>query len=343
MYVNSNSKQPIERMLKTRNVMVNSNLKSTSVIARGLNVDSKLMFQNLMKRGYLIRKGREYVLTSKGYSVGGTYGRNDQGDSWVLWDFYKITEALGISSEYVDLASSIDSIRKRATSSISKLSQIDKDRYRRGLERGTAILSSELLLDRYTYSFAEMHFTKLRMLFNSGPLSGIIDSVFNSCPVDIIDYGCGQGFASIGLLSHLKNVGIVARPKSATLIEPSSFALQRATRYLAGNLVPHNVDFDSLSPNMLPGNGGATKIHLLSNVLDMGGDKYSIDALAATIKQSMSGVNYFLCVGAFKPENMKYFASKFPGAIDIYKENTELLLNSGKPCCYVAHVFKVEV
>jgi hypothetical protein len=46
------------------------------------------------------------------------------------------------------------------------------------------------------------------------------------------------------------------------------------------------------------------KIHLFSNILDMGDTHFNLQKLANTILQSQSGINYFVCVSALNKDKL---------------------------------------
>src|SRR5574344_3091800 len=69
------------------------------------------------------------------------------------------------------------------------------------LERGKGILDDEDHRNMYLHSFGKMHKAKLDVSFKS--LSNISD-IFSE-EVEIYDWGCGQGTASVCLLDFLKS------------------------------------------------------------------------------------------------------------------------------------------
>ena len=83
--------------------------------------------------------------------------------------------------------------------------------------RGVKILESEEELFGYFKSFGNMHKAKLLSALE------VLPSTFDS-KVSIIDWGCGQGFASMIFLEKYGNESV----NHITLIEPSKIALERA-------------------------------------------------------------------------------------------------------------------
>ena len=62
-------------------------------------------------------------------------------------------------------------------------------------------------------------------------VEGIFDGKYQ-----VIDWGCGQGLASLCLLDYLNEHKNLHNPKKIILIEPSIPSIVKANNYLAGNL-----------------------------------------------------------------------------------------------------------
>lgn len=91
-----------------------------------------------------------------------------------------------------------------------------------GMNHGTACLSNEEQLCCYMAAYGDMHKGKLNRILSDFPIDKIDSNV------EIIDWGCGQGIATVSIISALRSVNIDSRIKKVTLIEPSSTALSRA-------------------------------------------------------------------------------------------------------------------
>src|SRR5574344_335097 len=117
------------------------------------------------------------------------------------------------------------------------------------LERGKGILDDEDHLNMYLHSFGKMHKAKLETTFSSIPdISGIFSE-----EVEIYDWGCGQGTASVCLLDFLKSKRITPNIKQFCMVEPSSEAVKRATQVIEcfnSNYTINSIskDFDHLTP-----------------------------------------------------------------------------------------------
>lgn len=137
------------------------------------------------------------------------------------------------------------------------------------LERGKGILDDEDHLNMYLHSFGKMHKAKLDAAFGCIP---DISEIFSE-EVEIYDWGCGQGTASVCLLDFLHSKNISPNIKNFCLVEPSTAAVERATQVIESFSSAYFVksitkDFDSLSPEDFK-KSNIRKVHLFSNILDV--------------------------------------------------------------------------
>lgn len=159
------------------------------------------------------------------------------------------------------------------------------------LVRGKAILQHPIQLDAYNALFANLHYAKLTSLFDDF----LSDKLFDTTHIRVIDYGCGQGLASLVLQERNKHLQLYRSFNELLLIEPSSLALQQAAIHNAhhyANITSLNKHFAQLHPSDLLSNAPVS-LHLFSNVLDM--DTIDIEQLVNCIKQGISGTNIFVC------------------------------------------------
>ena len=91
-----------------------------------------------------------------------------------------------------------------------------------GLKHGTAVLSNEEQLCCYIASYGDMHKGKLEKAFETFPWEELTSNL------EVIDWGCGQGIASVHFVSKLRDFNHLPKLQKITLIEPSSVALSRA-------------------------------------------------------------------------------------------------------------------
>lgn len=217
------------------------------------------------------------------------------------------------------------------------------------LERGRAIITSEDQAEQFLFSFGNMHEAKMKRA-----CSLMIDSFkthkesFNS--VDIIDYGCGQALASIVTLNYLQSIGLNKEYiGKTTLIEPSKIALNRAKTFIgsAPSIKALNKELDELTPTDLATDKDAIKLHLFSNILDMGGDVFDIEKLACNIKASQKGINYFLCaspvIGGKVDQRLEHFVEQFHGLSCEIIAHVKGLVRSDKSWTKNIWVFKVDL
>lgn len=203
------------------------------------------------------------------------------------------------NTNYLQLLSntpqSFDGIRQIAVSQLDFFN--NKDEIFHSLGRGVAILEHEEQLYSYMNSYGPMHKAKLVSAFSNFPFDDITDS-----NIELYDWSCGQGMASIVLLEYLKEKGIKLRIKRIALFEPSEIALKRASlhvRHFNPEVRIKTVlkDMDSLTNSDVYGTNGNIKLHLFSNILDV--ESFSMKHLTDVIKQSCSGLNYFVCVSPY--------------------------------------------
>ncbi len=180
------------------------------------------------------------------------------------------------------------------------------------LKRGEAILSSEEELSQYLYSYGNMHEAKLIEAYKS-----LFDflNISDNKKIKVLDYACGQGLATVVLLNYIENNFnyCLSNLLKITLIEPSKPALERAKLFLSESANLHCVNkyFDDLDESELKNSENATKIHVFSNILDMGDTDFSLSNIADIISKSQDGINYFVCVSSFNKSKLDSFMNMF--------------------------------
>lgn len=181
------------------------------------------------------------------------------------------------------------------------------------LDRGKAILESAEQAEQFLCTYGPMHEAKMKNA--CAPLLPHLMQHSES-QFELIDYACGQGLASIVLLNQLQEQGFSAsNVASINLIEPSPVTLNRALNFLDGMQVlrSHQCKLDALTASNLSTQQESVKVHLFSNILDMGNTAFNLEQLANTIKTSQTGVNYFVCVSPRYNNCIDRFASFFQG------------------------------
>lgn len=171
-----------------------------------------------------------------------------------------------------------------------------------GLDHGTAVLTTEEQCSAYISAYGSMHQSKINEV-----LGEINSADFLNTDIQIIDWGCGQGLATICLFDffnrHNVNLDLI---KKVVLIEPSDIALDRAKSHVNAYLhcddrtVTIKKYLDDVSTNEISSSQPVT-LHLFSNILDIP----SIDLLQLSnkIKANLTGIHYFFCWGPLNRGN----------------------------------------
>lgn len=206
-----------------------------------------------------------------------------------------------------------------------------------GMNHGTACLSNEEQLCCYMAAYGDMHKGKLNKILSDFPINKI-DS-----DLEIIDWGCGQGIATVSLVSALRGANLDKRIKKVTLIEPSSTALSRAKSNVS-RCVSDDVYIEPInlylpaSDNNEQTIGGlhieeSICIHLFSNILDI--PTINLKGLAYLVGSS-GYRHYFLCVGPANWGNTRieqfcrYFNTKDNEIFSDYRSGQYAQLANGK-------------
>jgi len=163
------------------------------------------------------------------------------------------------------------------------------------LDRGISPIKTEQDLFIYLKNFGNMHKAKI-----ISALDMLHNNVFAN-DIEIIDWGCGQGLATIVFFECFKSQFLNASPK-VILVEPSQMALNRAALHIKKFCPSAKVKmvcktFDQLLNDDVKTTKVKTKIHFFSNVLDI--ETFSIKKLVQLLSNSLSGFNYFICVSPY--------------------------------------------
>lgn len=193
----------------------------------------------------------------------------------------------------------------------------------RDLNRGTVVINREELLWQYLYSYGNMHQQKMAMALERIPrLQRALADGYS-----VIDWGCGQGLATVCLLDHLRAMGIDSLPEQTILVEPSELAVENArlhvglygiddarmVRKLLDDVREEDIETDS-----------PVTIHLFSNILDVKG--FDLKRLARLIGDGARGEHYFVCVSPINAGSGRLDAFKdyFVGTVDLASSSSSL-------------------
>lgn len=195
------------------------------------------------------------------------------------------------------------------------------DELHESLNRGVDVLDSEPLLQMYIYSFGKMHNAKLMHAFNH-----IQDRAIKKDKIEIVDYGCGQGLASLCYHDFIKEHNPLQKVTRITLIEPSPLALSRAELlcsyfYPEAEIVAVNKRFDDLTSVDIKVSPEVLTLHLFSNILDV--ESYNLHHLIQIVSNLPSEKNEYVIVSpiqnTLRTQRLKTFATNIGGFI--YYEN----------------------
>lgn len=215
------------------------------------------------------------------------------------------------------------------------------------LQRGVKVLTEQNQLIAYLNSYGKMHEMKMQSAINQ------IENIDLEGKLEIYDWGCGQGLATMCYLQYLNENKIDYFVNKITLIEPSEIAIKRASLHirkfaLDSQIITINKDLDSLKHNDIESNDFAYKVHLFSNILDI--DLYSMKELINLMKEKFSGKNIFICVSPYvsnyKTERINNFVQSFSNN-EKFKIISEISEKSGEwvgtTWSRVIRVFKCEI
>ena len=117
-------------------------------------------------------------------------------------------------------------IRRIALNSISHLLNERKNKIREDIDRGKALLKTHEEMCVYLLFYGEGHEGKI-----SDAVKRLPNELFNN-EFEIVDWGCGQGLATVCLFDYLKSQGLPNNVQNITLIDPSDIALDRASLHV---------------------------------------------------------------------------------------------------------------
>lgn len=205
-------------------------------------------------------------------------------------------------------------IRDLACDFVKKLPKELCDELHDSLNRGIDILDSEALLQMYFYSFGDMHAAKLSYAF---------DHLQNYIPiaekVELVDYGCGQGLASVCYHDYVKGVNPSQEITRIILIDPSEMALSRASLlcsvfYPKAETITIKKSFDRLLKNDIILSKEIPSIHLFSNILDV--ESFDIKTFAQIVKAISVGENEYIITSPIQNVNRLRRLKDFVSILD---------------------------
>ena len=167
--------------------------------------------------------------------------------------------------------------------------------YTEARARGANPIDEELGIACYLAAYGRLHKGKLHLAFDNMRLRDL-------CPdrINIVDWGCGQGLASLVFIDYLADHGIKCSIDSITLIEPSPLAISFAELYLSQRtkgsettINKINKSFDALQEEDFQQINSNPTFHIYSNILDVYG--INMKQLTSWFKLFKSTDNYIVC------------------------------------------------
>lgn len=157
------------------------------------------------------------------------------------------------------------------------------------------IYSVETQLNAYLASYTDWHKGKLKRAFEL--LNPILPRQIN-----VIDWACGQGIATLFLLDYIKQNNLTCSIKELILIEPSSIALERAVFLI--QLIDKNIKIrsinkciDDVSEENLNFSSNLSVYQMFSNILDISG--INLKHLTNILYSNKNSFNTIVCVSPF--------------------------------------------
>ncbi len=164
------------------------------------------------------------------------------------------------------------------------------------VNHGISLLKSEDELNCYLAAYGKMHQEKIKTAISSiDELSEILKEGYQ-----IIDWGCGQGLATLCFLDFLEENHISNKPEKIVLIEPSQAAINRAKSFIETKEIPNckiieinkflnDVEFEDVNTTC------NITLNFFSNILDI--TSVDLQTTADVVKKNLIGTQYFFCVG----------------------------------------------
>ena len=332
---------------QSNRILKNSDNPKTSTmrLAKRHNISGKFLFEYLLANDYLRKLDSNFIITEKGYGVGGSYieYKNSRG---VGWSGTYLDEIIKNCCWPIDIKKKFSAIQKNVSERLDS-SGADIDYLHGQTNNGRKILESQEELDSYIRSYGLMHKEKMTNAYRELNKRADLRSLGASHKFQLVDYACGQGLASIVFVEYLKSIGITHQIDAMILVEPSRIALETGADHFTGPVKKVNKHLDNLGSHDIATSDDHIKFHLFSNILDMGDEYFDLKGLAKTILSSQKGTNYFICVSPLGRYKLDDFMGYFEGHIEISSFSGEISNPStfpgARPWQVVWNIFRVEL
>lgn len=181
-----------------------------------------------------------------------------------------------------------------------------------GLAHGAKLLTNDDELCQYLAAYGSVYRKRLYAAFNTiqNPAE------YFSKNIAIIDWGCGQGLATMCFFDYMRNLGIEPTVTKIILVEPSSPAINRAYEYLvkysnSAQIVKLNKYINDLETSEINVSDNTLVLHFFSNILDI--ETIDLGNLSSLIKDGINAEQLFFCIGSqnTRASRIAEFAKRF--------------------------------
>lgn len=206
------------------------------------------------------------------------------------------------------------------------------------------IFTEDVQADAYSAAYTGMHIGKLRMVFDKAKENGAFSS-----DIAVVDWGCGQGLATLALKEYLLGQGLAqCRIMEVILVEPSPVSLPRAKVNVSYALPGTSVSavgkkLDDVVLNDVRTSGRYRVVHLFSNILDV--DGISLKRISENLAANQTVDNFILCASPYYPWLERRYAgllSYFKRPLSFMWRDSRSSKEKGSAYTYSLQVFKLE-
>lgn len=220
-----------------------------------------------------------------------------------------------------------------------------------GLDRGKALLETDGQACAYIVAYGQAHKDKVEKAFENFPFQVLQQGY------EIVDWACGQGLASVCFLDLIRRQGRINAPRKVTLIEPSTFTLERANANVSQAYGGYKTKIETKCA-YLPADGeidgeviehidvsSPVCIHFFSNILDI--ETVNLKGLASVLGDT-PGIHFIMCMGptvnAFRMEAFaRYFDLDANAELQNFYTNEFGYYPNGKAYTAKIKCFRIEV
>ena len=208
----------------------------------------------------------------------------------------------------------------------------------------TAIFTAEVQADAYAAAYTGMHIGKLGLVFGKARENGTFAS-----DIAVVDWGCGQGLATLALKEYLAKYGLVnCHIREVVLIEPSPISLPRAevnVRHALPGISVRTVGkmLDDVVLDDVRTSGQYRVVHIFSNILDI--ENVSLKKVSENLAANQSVENMVLCASPYYPQMPRRYAALlayFQKPLSFSWRSSRSCKEPGSAYTYSLQVFKLE-